>query len=193
MVDYAIHPGQCALLIYDMTDELIDPSSPGYSAWVAEKLATLRRLIGACHRSKIPVYYALPQSSVDKRGIDKAADAICDLIKPGPEDTIIIRPKSGAFLDSPLEALLRQQGRTTLLIGGMAVDRGCNTAARDAHNRGLKPVIVQDVCFTRDIEKGSFGFISKEEIHRAHLASLERAVAKIATVEELIEAFVLGD
>lgn len=187
MADFTIHRAQCALLIYDMSSELVDPTSSGYSSWIAEEMPLLKRLIDTCRRGGVPVYYALPQSSVDKRNVDNPADAICGSIKPGPDDTVIIRKRSGALAESPLEGLLRQEGRTTLLIAGMAIDRGCNTAARDALKLDLKPVMVLDVCFTRDIDNGTFGFISKEDVHRVHLASLERAFVSIARVEELIE------
>jgi len=185
MADFSIHRGQCALLIYDMTRELVDPTSPGYEPWVTDRMPLLKQLIDVCHRSKVPVFYALPQSGVDKHGAETAADAVCEEIKPKAEDTVIVRKKSGALAESPLEGLLRQQGRTTLLIAGMAVDRGCNTAARDAQKLGLKPVMVEELCFTRDINDGKFGSISKEDIHKIHLASLERAFAKIASTEEL--------
>lgn len=189
MADIRIRSGQCALLIYDFTDELIDRQAAGFEPWVAEKISSLRKLIDACHRAAVPVYFALPQSGLDKRDVDRAGDAICEPVRPGPQDTVIVRPKSGAVADSPLEGLLRQQARTILLISGMAVDRGCNTAARDAMKLGLKPVVVEDVCFTRDIQSERFGFIAKEEIHRVHLASLERAGVGITNVEELIGVF----
>jgi len=187
MPDYPIRRGQCALLIYDMTRELVDRASPGYCSWAAEGMAAFQRFIQTCHEAGVPVFYALPQMRVDETGADRPGEAICGPIRPGPEDTVIVRKKSGALADSPLENLLRERGRTTLLISGMAVDRGCNTAARDAHNLGLKPVMVRELCFTRDIQSKAFGFISKEDVHRVHMAALERAVARIATVEEITE------
>ncbi len=189
MADYPIRHGQCALLIYDMTRELIDPASPGYSSWVADGMPTYHQFIQACHQAEVPIYYALPQNKVDETGANRPGEAICEPIRPTQEDTVIVRKKSGALAESPLEALLRERGRTTLLISGMAVDRGCNTAARDAYNLGLRPVMVSELCFTRDIQSKMFGHISKEDIHRVHMAALERAVARIATVDEITEAF----
>ena len=188
MPDYPLRRGQCALLIYDMTKELLDQASPGYSSWVMEQMPTFQRLIQACHHANAPVFYALPQVRVDETKADRPGEAICDPIRPAPEDTVIVRKKSGALAESPLEYLLRERGRTTLLISGMAVDRGCNTAARDAYKLGLRPVMVRELCLTRDIDSKTFGFIPKEEIHRVHLAALERAVARVSTVEEIVEA-----
>lgn len=188
MPDYPLRRGQCALLIYDMTKELLDQASPGYSSWVVEQMPAFQRLIQACHHANAPVFYALPQIRVDETRADRPGEAICDPIRPTAEDTVIVRKKSGALAESPLEHLLRERGRTTLLIAGMAVDRGCNTAARDAHNLDLRPVMVRELCFTRDIQSKTFGFISKEEIQKVHLAALERAVARVSAVEEVIEA-----
>jgi len=188
MADYPLRSGQCALLIYDMTKELVDQSSPGYSPWAVAEMPTFQRLIQACHEASAPIFYALPQVRVDEAKGDSARDAVCGPIRPAPEDTVIVRKKSGALAESPLEHLLRERGRTTLLITGMAVDRGCNTGARDAHNLGLRPVMVRELCLTRDIQSKTFGFISKEEIQKVHLAALERAVARVATVAEVIEA-----
>jgi isochorismate hydrolase len=170
-----------------MTKELIDKTSPGYCPWVVEQMATFQRLIQACHEGGAPIFYALPQVRVDETGADRPGEAICDPIRPTPEDTVILRKKSGAVAESPLEHLLREQGRTTLLITGMAVDRGCNTAARDSYRLGLRPVMVRDLCLTRDLDSKTFGFIPKEEIQRVHLAALERAVARVATIDEVVE------
>lgn len=188
MPDYPLRRGQCALLIYDMTKELMDQASPGYSPWAVAEMPNFRRLIQACHDAGVPVFYALPQIRIDEANGDSAPDAVCGPIRPSPQDTVIVRKKSGALAESPLEDLLRERGRTTLLITGMAVDRGCNTGARDAHNLGLRPVMVRELCLTRDIQSKTFGFIPKEEIQRVHLAALERAVARVATVGEVIEA-----
>ncbi len=188
MPDYPLRRGQCALLIYDMTKELMDHASPGYSSWVVEQLPTFQQLIQACHQAGVPVFYALSQMRVDETGADRPGEVICEPIRPTPEDIVIVRKKSGALAESPLESLLRERGRTILLISGMAVDRGCNTAARDAYNLGLRPVMVRELCFTRDIRSKTFGVISKEDVHRVHMAALERAVARIATVDEITEA-----
>jgi isochorismate hydrolase len=193
MADYTIRRGQCALLIYDMTKELIDKTSKGYTPWAAEQMPAFQRLIQVCHEAGVPIFYALPQVRVDEAGGDSARDAVCGPIRPSPEDTVIVRKKSGALAESPLEHLLREHGRTILLISGMAVDRGCNTAARDAYNLDLRPVMVRDLCLTRDIDSKTFGRIPKEEIQRVHLAALERAVARVATLDEVIAALGKSD
>ena len=109
MADFAIRRGQCALLIYDTTRELVDSTSPGYAPEIAARMPLLRQLIDVCHQGEVPVFYALPQSTVDKHGAETAADAVCDEIKPTSRDTVIVRKQSGALAESPLEGLLRQQ------------------------------------------------------------------------------------
>ena len=78
---------------------------------------------------------------------------------------------SGALSGTNQAQLLRDRGIETLLIAGMAVDRGCNTTARQALNRGLRVVMVCGACYTHDIARFTFRPIGKDDVERVHLAA----------------------
>jgi len=168
---------QTSLLIYDMSSALLEGQS--FEQWVLDGMPQFARLLDCCRRAGVLICYA-----VSAKGY--APEEVCPPIAPVQGEIILRHPFSGAFSATTLEQSLRDHQRDTLLIGGMAVDRGCNTTAREALNLGIHPIVVRGICFTRDISSSPVGAATKEEIERVHLASLHRLGAGIMTVDEVI-------
>ncbi len=179
MAPTQLDPQRTALLVYDMTETLV-VDGPFLEPWVVEGMPALVRLLDRSRQVGVAVYYAVPENS-------PAGSEICHAIAPQPEDTVIVHPLPGAFDGTELEASLRRGQRHTLLITGMAVDRGCNTAARQAFNRGIETYVVRGACYTRDILDSPVGPASKADIERVHLAALHRVGVHILTVDEVLD------
>jgi hypothetical protein len=164
----------CAMLIYDLTQGMTEhePSVP-------PAIPGLCRLILRSREAGVILSYALPH------GIDLRSPPIMDTLPRVPTDLVFSHPQTGAFYQTGFESCLAQSGRNVLLIAGMAIDRGCNTTAREALQRGLRTIIVQDACFTRDIKASPVGQVSMEEIKRVHLASLYRIGVELWTMDEI--------
>jgi nicotinamidase-related amidase len=175
-----LEAGRTALLIYDMTQTLAEEGRH-LEPWVVDGMPGLARLLGRCREAGVLVTYA-----VSAQGY--AGTEVCRAIAPLASETVIKHPRSGAFMGTDYEQVLRDAGRDTLLIAGMAVDRGCNTTAREALNRGLRAVIVRDACYTRDIAASPVGPVPKAEVARVHLAALHRIGAGIMAVDEIVGA-----
>jgi nicotinamidase-related amidase len=180
MTPSQIEAQRAALLIYDMTQTLVD-EGPFFEQWIVDGLPALARLIEGCRRAGVVVCYAVGKDS-------PAGSEVCHAIAPRPEDIVVVHPHPGAFDDTDLESALRDRGRDTVLIAGMAVDRGANTSARQAMSRGLRPYLVRGVCFTRDIRESPVGPAAKADIERIHLAALYRIGVGIPTVDEVLAA-----
>jgi nicotinamidase-related amidase len=176
----ALDPHATALVIYDVTHALMVPG-PAFEPWAAEGLPALAKLAAACRATGTLVVYANSARGYDTSGTppDIAAQ---------PGDEVVKHPESGAFFNTNLEEMLRANGRDTLLIAGMAVDRGANTTAREALARKLRPIVVSDVCFTRDIADSPVGPVPKHEVARVHLAALHRLGVGVTTVADAIAA-----
>ena len=173
-------PRRSALLIYDMTQTLVDPGR-FYEQWVVDGMPALVRLIEGCRRAGVAICYAVPKDS-------PAGSEVCHAIAPQAEDIVVFHPHPGAFDGTDLEERLRGHDRDTILVAGMAVDRGANTSARQAMNRGMRPYLVRGVCYTRDIQESPVGPASKADIERIHLAALHRIGVGIPTVDEVLAA-----
>ena len=175
-----LDPRRTAILVYDMTEMLV-VDGPFLEPWIVEGMAAYVRMLDRCRQAGVLVIYAVPKDG-------PAGSEICHAIPPQPQDTIVVHPLPGAFDDTDLDAILRDSRRDTLLVTGMAVDRGCNLAARQAFNRGMQACVVRGACYTRDIKDSPVGPASKEEIERIHLAALHRVGVHILTVDEVLAA-----
>jgi nicotinamidase-related amidase len=175
-----LDPQRAALLIYDLTQTLVE-DGPFLEPWVASSLPALERLVGSCRRASVPVCYAVPAASA-------AGAEVCHAVAPRDSETVFVHTHSGGFAGTELERWLRGQQRDALLIAGMAVDRGCNTTARQALSRGFRPYVVRGACFTRDITESPVGPVAKSDVERVHLAALHRLGVGIVTVDEVVAA-----
>jgi nicotinamidase-related amidase len=61
---------------------------------------------------------------------------------------MIFKPSYGAFYDTPLETILKNMGRDTIIICGTLTNYCCGTTARQGYERGFKVVFGSDVTST---------------------------------------------
>lgn len=176
---YLTGPGT-ALIVYDLTASLTRPG-PQFEPYVVEALPAIGRLLDVGRKAGVKIVYALPSGAWEQTGTPPS-------IAAQPGDLTLRHPKSGAFAGTDLESFLIEGDRKSLLISGMAVDRGCNTTAREALALGIRPIMVRGACFTHDITSSPFGPVAKEDIERIHLAALYRMGITIATIDEIVFA-----
>jgi nicotinamidase-related amidase len=67
-------------------------------------------------------------------------------LKPQPEDFIIVKNTSGAFMSTRLDSILRNMGIDTLLITGVVTHFCVLSTAREATDLGFEVIIVEDCC-----------------------------------------------
>ncbi|MFF4473631.1 isochorismatase family cysteine hydrolase [Streptomyces sp. NPDC001599] len=75
-------------------------------------------------------------------------------MSPRPDEVVIRKPSYGAsygaFYDTPLDTMLRNLGRDTVVVTGTLTNYCCGTTARQAYERGYKVVFGSDVTATDD-------------------------------------------
>ena len=59
-------------------------------------------------------------------------------------DLVVAKEQWGAFYGTDLDEQLRRRGIKTLVLGGIATNRGVETTARDAFDRGYALVFAED-------------------------------------------------
>lgn len=186
---------RAALLVIDMQNEFV---KPGWCAfWVPEATRMVSRLafvIAAARQAGLPVIYTAfgathryldrPRSgpSMPNRYPGEPDEELFSQprvvpeLTPRPEDLFILKPSYGAFYDTPLDTILHNLGRDTVIVTGTLTNLCCGTTARQAYERGYQVVFGADVTATNDWA-----------IHEAELATLRYGFARVLTAAQIIE------
>ena len=195
-VKFDIIPGKCALLVIDMQDEFVKPEWT--SSWIPEatrQVRKIKRLIDFCRGKDIPVIFtafkdtnlfrdrpltgALMPNRFPELGNDPEwfrEGKIWQEISPGQDEIVIYKPSYGAFYDTPLETILKNMGKDTIIICGTLTNYCCGTTARQGYERGYKVIFGSDVTSTDD-----------PDMQEPELKVLRKGFAKVMDLEKIIE------
>lgn len=192
---FPINPQKCALLVIDMQDEFVKPGWT--SSWIPEatrQVGKIKRVINFCREKKIPVIYTVfsnthsymdrpisgrympnrfPELGSDERWFNKGS--IWHELEPQNDEIVIHKPSYGAFYDTPLDTILRQMGKDTVIICGTLTNCCCGTTARQAYERSYYVIFESDITSTYD-----------SEMQQAELDILRFAFARVMSAEEIM-------
>ena len=197
-VKFDIDVKKCALLVIDMQDEFVKPNSTPFWVPEATKIVPLiKKLIDHCRSKKIPIIYtvyskthkyldrpktlSLMPSRFPNHDFDLSSyfiyGNVWNDIAPLEDEIIIHKSSYGAFYDTPLETILKNLGKDTVIICGTLTNYCCSTTAREAYSRSFK------VVFGSDTTAAHF-----KDLHEAELKVLRRGFAKVLTLDKMIES-----
>ncbi|MGB3615513.1 MAG: cysteine hydrolase [Elainellaceae cyanobacterium] len=74
--------------------------------------------------------------------------AIVDELVPNPEDIRVDKYRMSGFWDTPLDSILRNLGKTTLLFAGVNADQCVMATLQDANFHGYDCILVEDCTAT---------------------------------------------
>ncbi len=195
VASFPISASACALLVIDMQEEFVRPGWTPY--WVPEAtrlVPRLREVIALARQEEIPIVYTA--FAATHRGLDRPSTGplmpnrfpevehdqewfrdgrIWHELAPDAGDLVIHKPSYGAFYDTPLETILRNLGRDTLIITGTLTSFCCGTTARQAYERGFKVVVISDLTASDD-----------PELQEPELRILRKGFARVVSSEELL-------
>ena len=187
---FDIDPTRTALLVIDMQDEFVRPGWSPFWVPAATRMAPrLRRLIEHARKLNVPVIWTIfddTHHNLDRpRSLSSLTHGSVDWRRPGPasvwsemgyrDDEILIRkPSYGAFYDTPLDTILRNLGRDTVVVTGTLTNYCCGTTARQAYERGYYVVFSADTTATDD-----------ESRQEHELAVLRKGFALVLTTDEI--------
>lgn len=187
----AIDPGSCAYFDDRNENQVVPTIARLIAAFRERSLAIVYLCLGAEQRdlSDMPPRMASWIKDVEKRsGIHdifwrgNPLYAIREELAPAPEDVIVHKKTFGAFNSSDLEDVLRARGLDTLVIVGISTNCCVETTARDAADRGLAVVIVDEACADYD-----------EPAHDASLRAFHFNFGRVVrTADELVAAIDAG-
>ncbi|MFW9998106.1 MAG: cysteine hydrolase family protein [Candidatus Odinarchaeota archaeon] len=193
--DFEIVGKNCALIVIDMQDEFVKPHWTPF--WVPEatrQVAKIKSLIAHCRKKNIPVIFTAvaythfrldrpnagdympnryPELGIEDPSIFRDGH-IWDELSPTPEEIVIYKPSYGAFYDTPLETILKNLEKDTIIICGTLTNYCCGMTARQGYERGFKVVFGSDITSSND-----------PTIHEAELKMLRAGFARVLTLEKI--------
>ncbi|MBO4256473.1 isochorismatase family protein [Streptomyces griseorubiginosus] len=135
----ALHPARSALVLVDLMDRIValplEPRKGPEVLSTAEELAAAFRSAGA---TVVLVRVERPGVAEQPPG----SGLVAGLARDG--DVEIVKRTIGAFQGTDLDAVLRERGVTTLVLGGIATNLGVESTARAAGDLGYDLVFVED-------------------------------------------------
>jgi nicotinamidase-related amidase len=197
---FEFKPEKSALLVIDMQDEFVKPHWTPF--WVPEathQVPRIKQLLEFCRKNGIPVIFtvfAKTNNYFDRPLTGKfMSNRYAELGSTDPSwfrngniwheiaalqgEIVIQKPSYGAFYDTPLETILKNLEKDTVIICGTLTNFCCGTTARQAYERGFKVVIGSDVTSTDD-----------PTLHQAELKTLRKGFAMVLSTNEIIERLI---
>ena len=167
---FSVETADCALLVIDMQDEFVKPNwTPFWVPEATKQVPRIKRLIEHCRSRNIPVIFTafarthnytdrpstggLMPNRYPRSGDDPGffrQGRIWAEIAPLESEIVIFKPSSGAFYDTPLETILKNLHRHTVIISGTLTNYCCGMTARQAYERGFRVVFGSDITATDD-------------------------------------------
>lgn len=181
-------PGEvAALLLIDVQQGLKEVSWGKRNNPDAEQ--TIARLLAGWRAARRPVIHVQHRSlepDSPLRG-DRPGFRFAAVAEPVAGEPVFEKTVNSGFIGTGLEAYLAEQGIGELVVAGLTTDHCVSTTVRMAGNLGFRVWLVADgtATFERTAPDGSR--LSAEDMHRAHLASLDGEFCQVVNADTALE------
>ena len=180
-------PKDAVLLVVDVQKGM-DVYAAKYNRNNPDLEHNIARLQSAWRRSGRPIVHVQhlskePQSPLrpGQPGVE-----IKDEVTPLAGEPVVQKSVSSAFIGTNLEADLRRQGRTTLVVVGMQTNMCVSTTARMAGNLGFETWVLADAVATFARKAPDGELIPAETMHRTALASINDEFADVIDTDAAV-------
>lgn len=92
---------------------------------------------------------------------------LVEMLSPGPDDYVLLKPRHSAFYGTPLELLLTQLGCHSLILCGLVTDMCVQMTASDAYLRGFELWVPEDCCVAHTPEQHTEALAYMQRVFRA--------------------------
>jgi len=192
---FAIERARSALVVVDMQDEFVRPGwTPFWVPGATKLVPRLQKAIDRCRALGVPVVWTvfsrthhyldrpaagafMPNRYPEIGSPDPAwfrDGRIWNELVPRADEVLIHKPSYGAFWDTPLERILSNLRRDTIIVAGTLTNFCCGATARQGYERGFKVVVASDLTATDD-----------PDLQEAELQVLRKGYALVLTADEI--------
>lgn len=177
-----------ALIIIDVQKGFDEPAWGKRNNLNAEKM--IAKLLKKWREEKMPIFHIKHDSTDPTSALNpkKAGNAIKNIVKPLPNEPLIIKRVNSAFIHTDLEKKLLKKGISKIILTGLTTDHCISTTARMAANLGFKVAVVSDATATFDRNGYNGKHYSAKEIHETALVSLQDEFATIIDTKSTLKA-----
>lgn len=181
-------PPDAALLLIDFQQGIDDPSWGRRNNPWAEAVA--RRLLTAWRDGSRPVIHVQHLSREPHSPYRPGQPGVefKEALRPQRGEFIVQKATNSAFVDTGLEALLRQQAIDTLVVAGVITNNAVEATVRTAGNLGYQTYLVADATATVDKRDLTGRLWSAEEVQALSLANLNGEYATVTDSAAVLAA-----
>ncbi len=182
-------PKQTALIVVDV-QKGFDNSKWGRRN-NPEAEDNIASLLAIWRQTKRPIFH-IQHLSREPDSVLKLGTPGCEIkeiAKPLAHELVIQKQVNSAFIGTDLEAKLRQEGHTTLVIVGLTTNHCVSTTARMAGNLGFETYVISDATATFDLTGPDGQHYKAEEVHAISLANLHQEFATVTNTANLVGQF----
>lgn len=108
-------------------------------------------------------------------------------VAPAQGEPVITKQENCAFIGTELEALLRNEQVSELVVGGVLLNHSVDATVRVATALGFRVMLVEEACPASSLTLDKQEVISAEQVHRIMLANLADEYARIVTLAAVID------
>jgi nicotinamidase-related amidase len=146
-----------------------------------------REVIDSFRSQALPVVHMqhvwdAPDATFMRPGTDGVE--IHPLVAPADDETVLQKTEPNSFVDTPLEAELRNREVDDLVVVGMMTSMCVDSTVRAAADLGFEVTVVHDACAAPDLEFGGQE-VPGATVHAAFVAALADSYATVVSTAEI--------
>jgi nicotinamidase-related amidase len=175
------------LLLIDLQRAVDDPSWGPRNHPEAE--ANVARLLGAWRQRGWPIVHVRHDSIVP--GSTYRPGQIGNEFKPEARplagERVIAKQTNSAFIGTDLEATLRAQGYSAIVVVGVSSSNSVEATVRMAGNLGFDTYLVDDATFTFNKRDWRDRLRTAEEVHAMSMANLDGEYCRVVSADWVLQ------
>lgn len=177
-----------ALVIIDFQKAIDDPkwgrrNNPEAEARTADLLGVWR----ATGRPVVHVQHLSREADSPYRPGQPGCD-FKEALRPGAGEILVQKQTNNAFLDTGLEASLRDRGVDAVVVTGVLLHNSVDATVRMAGNLGFETWLVEDATASVDVVDLSGRRWPAEDVHALSLALLSGEYAEVVSTQDVLQA-----
>lgn len=178
-----------ALLLIDIQQGLQETNFYGTERNNPQAEENCQKILEAFRKKNLPLFHVQHCSTNPESPLHptKKGNAFHPLVQPKNNEPIIQKNVNSAFIGTDLEARLKNQNISDLVIVGLTTEHCVSTSTRMAANLGFNVTLISDATAAFDKVGVDGKTYSADLIHNAALANLKDEFAIIKTTEAFLK------